>query len=53
MLFKSALKIIMTTGISRAFSEIYIHFIDVYTNVILIFFDVYGDFLGKLNECVE
>ena len=38
----------MTTGISLAFSEIYIHFIDVYTNVILRIFEVYGDILGKL-----
>ena len=39
----------MTTSISQAFCEIYIHFIDVYTNVILRIFDIYGDFLGKLN----
>ena len=39
----------MTTSISRAFSQIYNHFIDVYTNVILRIFDEYGDFLAKLN----
>ena len=43
----------MTAGISRVFNEIYIHFIDVYTNVILRIFYVYGDFLGKLISGVK